>query len=315
VRAAGASAAAAEAAAAARPAAGEVPLWWVDAFGDGPFTGNPAAVCLLERPADERWMQRLATELHLSETAYVWPVDGSGAGAAGGGERSLRWFTPAAEVDLCGHATLAAAHALSEAGRAAEGSRLRFRTRSGVLVAEVTGSLVSIDLPADSPRPLDRPEPTGTDRPPFGLAAEPVAYAQGRNDLVVELGDAAEVAAAEPDLGSIAAAPYRGVILTAAGGPDGADYVLRFFGPAVGVPEDPVTGSAQCLLAPYWAAHLGRSSFSVRQLSPRGGWLEVTLAGDRVGVGGRAATVLTGRVRPEYDAGLASRGPAGRGVW
>lgn len=300
----------------APPAAttGEVPLWWVDAFGDGPFTGNPAAVCLLERPAGERWMQRLATELHLSETAYVWPVDGSGAGADGGGERSLRWFTPAAEVDLCGHATLAAAHALSEAGLTADGSTLRFRTRSGLLVAEVAGPLVSIDLPADSPGPLDRPEGTGADRPPFGLLTEPVAYARGRTDLVVELGDAAEVAAAEPDLGSIAAAAYRGVILTAAGGPDGADYVLRFFGPAVGVPEDPVTGSAQCLLAPYWAVRLGRSRFSVRQLSPRGGWLEVALAGDRVRLGGRAATVLTGRVRPVYDPGPASPGPAGRGV-
>ncbi|MHB1584606.1 MAG: PhzF family phenazine biosynthesis protein [Acidimicrobiales bacterium] len=305
-------------AAAAAPPAGtapvEVPLWWVDAFGDGPFTGNPAAVCLLERPADERWMQRLATELHLSETAYVWPVDGSDAGADGGGERSLRWFTPAAEVDLCGHATLAAAHALSEAGRAADGSILRFRTRSGLLVADVAGPMVSIDLPADSPRPLDRPGGTGTDRPPFGLPAEPVAYALGRTDLVVELGDAAEVAAAEPDLGSIAAAPYRGVIVTAAGGPDGADYVLRFFGPAVGVPEDPVTGSAQCVLAPYWAARLGRSRFAVRQLSLRGGWLEVVLAGDRVRLAGRAATVLTGRVRPAYDEGPASPGPAGRGV-
>lgn len=309
------------AAAFAGPAAGagaavtdEVPLWWVDAFGDGPFTGNPAAVCLLERPADERWMQRLAAELRLSETAYVWPVDGSEKSPNWTGELSLRWFTPVAEVDLCGHATLAAAHALLEAGRAAAGSRLHFRTRSGLLIAEVSATLVSIDLPADTPRTIERPGGFGTDRPPFGLSGEPVAFATGRTDLVVVLGDAAEVAAAEPDLASIAAARYRGVVLTAAGGPDGADYVLRFFGPAVGVPEDPVTGSAQCLLAPYWAHRLGRSSFAVRQLSPRGGRLEVALDGDRVVLGGRAATVLTGRVRPAHGAWSAVPGPAGRGV-
>lgn len=275
----------------------------MDAFSDGPFTGNPAAVCLLERPAGERWMQGLANELGLSETAYVWPD---------GDELSLRWFTPAAEVDLCGHATLATAHALVEAGRCPSGGRLRFRTRSGVLTALVEEALVTLDFPADTPVPLGTPEGTTPGQVPFGLSERPVGYARGRTDLVVELADADQVAAAAPDLAAVAATPYRGVVLTAAGGPAPAgpagpgttrgsappDYVLRFFGPAVGVPEDPVTGSAQCLLAPYWAPRLGMARFAVRQLSGRGGALEVTVDGDRVHLSGRAVTVLTGWVRP-----------------
>ncbi len=261
----------------------------MDAFCEGAFTGNPAAVCLLERPAGEQWMQGLANELGLSETAFVWPE---------GDELSLRWFTPATEVDLCGHATLATVHALREAGRCPPGGRLAFRTRSGVLTALVEETMISLDFPADTPAPVETPEGTTPGQIPFGLSEPPVGYARGRTDLVVELADAEQVAAAHPDLAGVAAAPYRGVVLTAAGGPEPADYVLRFFGPGVGVPEDPVTGSAQCLLAPYWAPRLGLARFAVRQLSGRGGSLEVTIDGDRVHLAGRAATVLTGRVRP-----------------
>lgn len=259
----------------------------MDAFADGPLAGNPAAVCLLDQPAEEGWMRQLAAELGLSETAYVWPE---------GGELRLRWFTPAAEVDLCGHATLAAAHALGEAGRWT-GGPLRFRTRSGRLVARRQGALVSLDFPADTPLPAVHPQGSAARRPPFGLLEAPVGYARGRTDLLVELSDAAEVAAAAPDLAEVAAGPWRGVVLTAPGDRS-SEYVLRFFAPGLGVPEDPVTGSAQCLLAPYWSERLGGERFEVRQLSPRGGALVVTIDGDRVHIAGRAVTVLTGRVCP-----------------
>lgn len=257
----------------------EVPLFWVDAFSERPFAGNPAAVCLLERPADEGWMRSLANELGLSETAYVWPQDGA---------LSLRWFTPASEVDLCGHATLAAAHALRAAGRAAEGGTVVFTTRSGLLSARLDGDLIELDLPADPPAALPPHEA------PAGLRA--VASARGRGDLMVELADAAAVREVVPDLGAIADLGVRAVYVTAAGDEDGIDYVLRVFAPAVGIDEDPVTGSAQCLLGPYWAGRLGRTELAAAQLSRRGGRLRVTVKGERVGVAGRAVIVLEGRV-------------------
>lgn len=274
-----------------------VPMFWVDAFSEEPFGGNPAAVCLLERPAPEPAMQALALELGLSETAYVWPD---------GGELSLRWFTPAAEVDLCGHATVAAAHALRSSGRVDGTAPVRFRTRSGVLSATFAPQdRVVIDLPADTARPVE---------PPPALArAWPVrSAAAGRTDLLLELPDAGAVREACPMEAEIAALDVRGVIVTAAGdaggapggdagapggaAPAGADYVLRFFAPRVGVPEDPVTGSAQCLLGPFWAERLGRHELEARQLSARGGALHVTVGGERVGVGGRAVTILEGAV-------------------
>lgn len=262
-----------------------VPLVWVDAFCDRPFGGNPAAVCLLEHPAPTESMQSLAFELGLSETAFTWPH---------GDGYSLRWFTPVAEVDLCGHATVAAAHALRTTGRV-HVETLRFHTLSGVLTAGVGTERIVLDLPADPPRPVD---------PPPGLPASwPVrAAAAGRFDLVVELGDANDVRAVAAADADPVARMFRGMIVTApadgtessADGP--ADYVLRFFGPAVGVPEDPVTGSAQCTLGPYWSPRLGRSELRAVQLSSRGGVVGVALAGDRVRVGGRAVTVLEGAV-------------------
>lgn len=263
-----------------------VPMVWVDAFCERPFGGNPAAVCLLERPAPEAAMQSLAFELGLSETAYAWP-DGDGY--------SLRWFTPAAEVDLCGHATVATAYALHCAGHLGSGS-VRFHTRSGVLVADVEGETVVLDLPADPPVPADPPPDLPADWPVVGAA-------MGRWDLVIELPDAGAVAAVEAGAAAGAARRCRGVIVTApgGGGPGAAaagspDYVLRFFAPAVGVPEDPVTGSAQCTLGPYWAEKLGRSELLAVQLSSRRGILQVATAGDRVRVGGRAVTILEGHV-------------------
>jgi PhzF family phenazine biosynthesis protein len=255
----------------------EVPLVWVDAFSGGPFTGNPAAVCLLERPAPDVAMQSLAFELGLSETAYVWPQ---------GGDFGLRWFTPAAEVDLCGHATVAAAHALAGAGRL-HGGRARFSTRSGWLEAVVDGEETEIDLPAEAPVAVE---------PPSELAARwpVVGAATGRFDLLVELEDEAAVRRVDPGAVDLAGLPYRGISVTARG--DAADYVLRFFAPRVGVPEDPVTGSAQCLLGPYWARTLGATRLRAAQLSARTGALSVRVDATRVGVAGRAVTILTGAV-------------------
>lgn len=258
-----------------------IPLVWVDAFCEEPFSGNPAAVCLLERPAPEGAMQALARELGLSETAFVWP-----RGAA----YDLRWFTPEVEVDLCGHATVAAAHALVEAG-AVEGPEVVFATRSGILTAAVDGvaGVVTIDVPAEEPVSC---EPPGS----LGARWSVARAATGRFDLLIELADADAVRAVDAATPLLADVERRGVIVTARGGPGGADYVLRFFGPRVGVAEDPVTGSAQCLLGPYWAAALGRTELRAAQLSRRGGSLGVCVAGERVRVSGSAVTVVAGHV-------------------
>lgn len=256
------------------------PVYWVDAFAARPFAGNPAAVCLLDGPAPEGWMQGLAAELGLSETAYTWPE---------GDARRLRWFTPRTEVDLCGHATLATAHALRDEGLVADGETVAFLTRSGRLAAHLDGPTVALDLPADPPAPVPVP-----DR--HGLGTAVVAAARGTLDLVLEVGDADAVRSLTPDLRALGALDGRGVVVTAAGDRPGVDYVLRVFGPSVGIDEDPVTGSAQCALGPYWAGRLGRSTLEVVQESARGGYLRVSVAADRVGVAGPATTVLRGRV-------------------
>ncbi len=270
-----------------------VPLFWVDAFGEGPFTGNPAAVCLLERPAPAEAMQSLAFELGLSETAFVWPGDEGFV---------LRWFTPVAEVDLCGHATVAAAHALAESGRL-PGAHASFSTNSGLIEATAGGGAgehVEIDLPAERPAPVDAPAEL--------LARWPVVRAAtGRFDLLVELDGEESVRRVDPDAVDLARLPYRGIAVTAQGAERGTgrgtgraaepDYVLRFFAPSVGVPEDPVTGSAQCLLGPYWASALGTARLRAAQLSARGGTLRVRVDETRVAVAGSATTILRAEVR------------------
>jgi PhzF family phenazine biosynthesis protein len=268
-----------------------VPIVWVDAFADGPFTGNPAAVCLLEHRAPEEAMQSLAFEIGLSETAFVWPEDES---------FGLRWFTPVAEVDLCGHATVAAAHALAGAGRLDAG-RARFSTKSGWLDVTVEGDQIEIDLPGEVPRPVDVPAT-------LEARWSVLRAATARFDLLVELESEKAVRDLDPAAVDLASLAHRGVAVTAradtagaaaADGEEGADYVLRFFAPRVGVPEDPVTGSAQCYLGPYWAAALGRAQLRAAQLSARRGVLRVQVGGTRVKVAGRAVTVLRGAVTGE----------------
>lgn len=292
-----------------------------DAFTDRPYAGNPAGVVLWSSrpfPADAR-LQRLAAELNLAETAYARPLPGDdgadagpdgdadagggrsgGAGAQGAdGDWELRWFTPAAEVDLCGHATLATAHVLAEDGLLPESRTLRFHTRSGMLSAAVA---------ADGAITLDFPTAPLTEVPPpprlaAALSAEPVAaYDTGPlGDLLVELRDESAVRELAPDGAALARLPYRGTIVTAAAEePEagGYAYVSRMFAPSVGIPEDPVTGSAHTALAPLWSKRLGTPALTGLQVSARTGRVRTTLRADRTELTGTAVTVLDAELRP-----------------
>jgi len=263
------------------------PIYVVDAFAEGPFSGNPAGVCPLDGPADAAWMRRVAAEMNHSETAFTHPT---GDGFA------LRWFTPTVEVDLCGHATLAAAHALWETGRLSPDAAARFHTRSGVLTpTRRPDGGIELDFPA---KPVDAAEPPRGLLDALGLAgARPTFVGRNRMDWLVALADEAAVRTLAPDFRRLAAVQARGAIVTApSADPAAYDFASRFFGPAVGVDEDPVTGSAHCALGPFWAERLGRASLRARQLSRRGGALDVTVAGDRVRLGGRAVTTLRGEL-------------------
>ncbi|MGA9086858.1 MAG: PhzF family phenazine biosynthesis protein [Methanoregula sp.] len=254
----------------------------VDAFTGFPFRGNPAAVCIMEGPAEPAWMQQVAGELKHSETAFLSPLPGGW---------DLRWFTPAQEVDLCGHATLASAFVLWETGREQPGSVIIFTTRSGTLTARRDGEWISLDFPAE-PAGDAVPVP-GLDR---ALGVTPVFIGRNRFDLLVELATASDVCDLDPDTNALAAIPARGIIVTAVSDLPDVDFVSRFFAPALGVPEDPVTGSAHCCLGPYWGKKLNKTELSGFQCSSRGGTVRVTLAGDRVILGGHAVRVFSGQL-------------------
>jgi predicted PhzF superfamily epimerase YddE/YHI9 len=263
-----------------------IPITWVDAFSDVAFGGNPAAVCVLEEPLDDARMQSVAFELGIAETAFVTPTDDPVA-------FGLRWFTPTVEVDLCGHATLASAHALREAGRLDDAATVTFHTRSGPLSASFDGNLVALDFPADPPAPAPLPDALVGQ----WQARDIVETGRTKFFTFVVLSSAGLVGTYEPDLDAIAATGANALLLTAAGeGDSGADYVLRVFGPNVGIPEDPATGSAQCVAGPYWRAVLGRDRLIVRQLSSRGARFEVRPGAERVRIAGHATTVLTGHL-------------------
>jgi PhzF family phenazine biosynthesis protein len=258
----------------------ELPLVHVDAFTTTPFAGNPAAVCLLEAAREAGWMQALAAEMNLPETAFVVAQsDGFG----------LRWFTPTIEVDLCGHATLAAAHALWEADRLAPGAVARFHTKSGVLTAARRGDWIELDFPAE---PATAAEPPAA--LPEALAVTTKWTGRNRFDWLVEVDSAATVRALAPDMERLAGVPARGVIVTAPSDDARYDFVSRFFAPRAGIPEDPVTGSAHCCLGPFWATRLGRTALTGYQASRRGGTVRVRLAGERAILAGQAVTVFRG---------------------
>lgn len=268
----------------------------VDAFAERPYTGNPAAVVLLEdgRFPDDGRMQRLAGELNLSETAYAHrlPPDTDA-------DWALRWFTPGTEVNLCGHATLATAHVLHTTG-AATGT-VRFRTRSGMLTAVTApDGAITLDFPTAPLTPLPVSASVAG-----ALGTEvTAAYDTGPDvgDLLVEVAHEKTVRALSPDLRAVAGLGHRGVIVTAGAAVPGAgyDYVSRFFGPAVGVPEDPVTGSAHTALAPLWSGRLGRESLTGMQVSARTGLVRTTLCGERTKLTGRAVTVLEAELTVEF---------------
>ena len=256
-------------------------LFQVDAFTDRPFAGNPAAVCLLDEPRDERWMQDVAREMNLSETAFLSPT-GDGYG--------LRWFTPAVEVALCGHATLASAHVLWETGTLDPAATARFHTQSGLLTAEQRGEWIELDFPT---RPVEEaPPPAGL----LEVFAEPLFVGRSRYDYLLELASEEAVRKSAPDPRILAALGVRGVIITARASQGSFDFVSRFFAPGSGVDEDPVTGSAHCSLGPFWAPRLGKEELLAYQASARGGVVKVRLVGDRVKLGGQAVTVLRGRL-------------------
>jgi PhzF family phenazine biosynthesis protein len=263
----------------------------IDAFADRPFAGNPAAVVLLERAAPEDWLQRLAMEFNQAETAYVLP--------RGGGGFDLRWFTPLREVPLCGHATLAAARAIAEWRLVDRAGVVRFITRqSGELRCTFEADeQIAMDFPATPPAPEKLPADAGA---VLGVGGAVECIGSTAMNLTLRVADQGQVIAARPDLQRLAAWHPVGVTITAAGDEAGVDFVSRFFAPAAGVDEDPVTGSAHCALAVYWAKQLGKTQLCARQLSKRGGRLDLRLMGDRVQLRGRALVTARGTIDALY---------------
>jgi PhzF family phenazine biosynthesis protein len=265
----------------------------IDAFTDAPFQGNPAGVCFLDLEPDEEWMQSLAAEMNLSETAFLFPPAPDEVTESEPPTWRLRWFTPVVEVALCGHATLASAHYLFTQ-RKIDAPLIRFLTKSGLLTASRTpDDFIELDFPADDPTPA--PAPAGL-LAGLGLRDEMVvATAKGRTDILVEVADATVVAGLQPDAAALRRLDVRGVIVTSVG--TGLyDIVSRFFAPGAGIGEDPVTGSAHTTLGPYWAPKLGKDEMLAQQVSTRTGVVRVLVAGDRVHLAGQAVTVFRARL-------------------
>ena len=258
-----------------------LPLYLVDAFARERFGGNPAGVCLLRSPRDEKWMAAVAREVNASETAFVLPQ---------GTDFQLRWFSPAVEIDLCGHATLASAHVLWESGKLDLSIPARFHTRSGLLTCVRRDEAIAMDFPAKA---LTLTAPPAELKKAVGA---PIVWSgKSDSDWLLELESEDSVRALKPDMALLATLPVRGLCVTARA-KAGHDFVSRFFAPRVGIPEDPVTGSAHCALGPYWAAKLGKNELSAWQASPRGGEVGVRVEGARVLLSGRAVTVLRGEL-------------------
>jgi PhzF family phenazine biosynthesis protein len=257
-------------------------IYQVDAFTSQAFAGNPAAVCIMSSPAPEAWMRDVAREMNLSETAFLAPT---------GDGFSLRWFTPTTEVELCGHATLASAHVLWETGVLRPEAQARFRTLSGSLTAERKGDWIELDFPAKPEEPV-----TPWDELVTGLAITPRYVGKSQFDYLVEADSEPTVRSLDPDFTLLKRTKARGVIVTARAEGGEFDFVSRFFAPGAGVNEDPVTGSAHCVLGPFWAKRLGKTDFLAYQASARGGIVKVRLVDNRVKLGGQAVTVMRGEL-------------------
>jgi len=264
-----------------------IPLYQVDAFTDKPFSGNPAAVVLLPEPRPDAWMQQVAQEMNLSETAFLLRQEE--------GYR-LRWFTPAVEVDLCGHATLASAHTLFETDILAPHDQARFHTRSGLLTARYNDGEIELDFPST---PASKAELPPALREALGVVPQYVG--KSRFDYLIEVGSEDEVRGLAPDFVALRALPVRGIMVTSAASTTGYDFVSRFFAPGAGIDEDPVTGSAHCCLGPYWGEKLGKQELLAYQASARGGTIRVALQSARVRLKGKAVTVFIGKLVEEAD--------------
>ena len=251
-------------------------IFQVDAFTDQPFKGNPAGVCLLDREPDDKWMQNVAAEMNLAETAFLVRQNG---------DFKLRWFTPTIEVDLCGHATLGSAHVLWQE-KVLEGEA-RFHTRSGLLKANQNGEWIELDFPATPEKPDTLPKEIIE-----AIGADPVYIGKNKFDYIIEVKSEEELRKLKPNYSAMRVLAARGVIVTSRSSSKKYDFVSRFFAPGAGIDEDPVTGSAHCCLAPFWASRLGKTEFMAYQASPRGGEVKIRLEGDRVKLLGRAVTVL-----------------------
>ncbi len=264
-----------------RPLEPLYPIYIVDAFSEAPFRGNPAAVCFLMGKKPDSWMQQLATEMNLSETAFFMQSERG---------YHLRWFTPTTEVELCGHATLASAHIIWETQLITPDEEIVFETLSGELKARQVNGWMELDFPAEKPEKCELPQ---------GLVAalgcgRPLKTTRNRFDIFLEFEDEQEVISMKPDFRVLGEIEARGVVVTARSKDARYDYKCRFFGPAVGVDEDPVTGSAHCALGPYWSEILGKQELTGFQASDRGGVVQVKNAGDRVLLRGKAVTVMQG---------------------
>jgi PhzF family phenazine biosynthesis protein len=259
-----------------------VPIFHVDAFTGKPFAGNPAAVCLLPQPAGAEWMQQVAREMNLSETAFL---------VRQGDGFQLRWFTPAVEVDLCGHATLASAHVLWQEGHLKPEETARFHTRSGLLTARRSGESIEMDFPAVHGEPAPAPAQLVQ-----ALGVTPQYVGKNRFDYLVQVDSEETLRGLRPNFALLETLPIRGLIVTSVAAAPPYDFVSRFFAPAAGINEDPVTGSAHCCLGPFWKTRLGKDEFLAYQASARGGEVRVRLRGERVLLGGQAVTVLRGEL-------------------
>jgi PhzF family phenazine biosynthesis protein len=259
-----------------------VKIFQVDAFTDKPFAGNPAAVCILPKPRDETWMQNVAKEMNLSETAFLHGRDDG---------FDLRWFTPAVEVALCGHATLASDHVLWETGMLKPEEQARFHTRSGLLTAERKGEEIELNFPATPEKPASAPPGLIE-----ALGIVPKYVGKSRYDYLIELESEEAVRNMAPDFARLTALPVRGIIVTSRSTTPGYDFVSRFFAPSAGIDEDPVTGSAHCCLGPFWSKRLGKDEMVAYQASARGGIVHVRLRKDRAYLRGRAVTILRGEL-------------------
>ncbi|WP_425614280.1 PhzF family phenazine biosynthesis protein [Anatilimnocola sp. NA78] len=255
--------------------------WQVDAFTNRPFAGNPAAVCWLEGDAVDTWMQAVAAEMNLAETAFIRKLPEG---------YELRWFTPTIEVDLCGHATLASAHALWQAGIIPEGP-IRFHTRSGVLTCSRNGDWIELDFPATPAVAAEEPTVMAA-----ALGARPMLVAQSKFDYVAIYDSPTIIREMAPDFRALGTIPVRGIMVSAVSDDPNYDFIARFFAPASGIDEDPATGSAYCALMPYWAEQLGKKELRAFQASKRGGELKLRMQGDRIILGGQAVTVWQGEL-------------------